>query len=458
MKKKFKLVLNIKVRLALQFMLVVAGILLFFAVLVYYFTYNTNREKFRSSLLNRAMNTAIITISRHAVDTALLQRIHQATFSEQGQEIVVTDTGFKILYKYNAVELTEEVLQSILKSDTYSYFSISGKDGVCYKFYYKEKAAYVFVLAFDQARAEYLSELRKILFWGILFSLWLSVLITYLISRKAFKPVTEIIQNVKVINSSSLSRRLDEGKRKDELEQLAMTFNEMLADLEISFQNQEDFVSNASHELRTPLSIMIAESDYFLTREHTVEEYKKHITDLIRDNKKINTQLNSLLHLAQVNRDNKVQLSPVRLDEIIYDAVRQVKNKYPDRKIITKIQFPENENDLIISGNAGLLLIGFKNIIENACKFSNEEVDVELMIIDTSIKIVISDTGIGIPQDELEAIYKPFSRASNAKYKSGFGIGLSLVVKILEAHHSRLDVQSTENEGTRFELIFNRLH
>lgn len=457
MKKKFKLVLNIKVRLAFQFMLVVAGILLFFAVLVYYFTYNTNREKFRSSLLNRAMNTAIITISRHAVDTALLQRIHQSTFSEQGQEIVVTDTNFKILYKYNAVELTEKVLQSILKSDTYTYFAISGKDGVCYKFYYKKKTAYVFVLAFDKARVDYLTELRKILVWGILFSLWLSVLITYLISRKAFKPVTEIIQNVKVINSSSLSRRLDEGKRKDELEQLAMTFNDMLADLEVSFKNQEDFVSNASHELRTPLSIMIAESDYFLTREHTSEEYEKHIEGLIRDNKNINAQLNSLLHLAQVNRDNKVQLEPVRLDEIIYDAVRQVKNKYPDRKIITKIQFPENENDLITSGNAGLLIIGFKNIIENACKFSNEEVNVELMIVDNSIKVVISDSGIGIPQDEIETIYKPFSRASNAKYKSGFGIGLSLVAKILETHHSDLKVYSTENEGTRFEIKFKRL-
>ncbi len=462
MKRKFKLVLNIKVRLALQFMLVVAGILLFFAALVYYFTYTTNREKFRNNLLNRAKYISIIIINRHAVDTALLQNINKSTFSDQNQEIMVTDTNFKVIYSYNAVTLEqkEDVLQSAIKiknADNYNFYIIEGKDGVYYKFQYRKKWAYIFVLAFDQNLAEYIIELRKILFWSILFSLWLSVLTAYLISRKAFKPVTNIINNVKAINSSSLSKRLDEGNQKDELENLAMTFNEMLADLEVAFKNQEDFVSNASHELRTPLSVMIAESDYFLGKEHSVDEYKMHIAHMTDDNKKINSQLNSLLNLAQVNRDKSIQFEPVRLDEIIYEAVHQVKSKYPDQKIITKIEFPENENDLIISGNTGILIIGFKNIIENACKFSDDDVNVELKPEDKLIKVIISDRGIGIPENEIANIYRPFTRASNAKFKSGFGIGLSLVVKILEAHNAVLQIQSIENEGTRVELLFNRL-
>jgi two-component system, OmpR family, sensor histidine kinase ArlS len=457
MKRRFKLVVNIKIRLAFQFMLVVAGILLFFAVLVYYFTYTTHREKFRTSLLNRALNTAIITINRHDVDTALLKKIHESTFSNQDQEIILTDSNLDILYSYNSKLLTEIILHSTAMPSNYSFFAIEGKDGICYKFHYRNKAAYVFVLAFDQARANYIAELRQILFWAILFSIWLSVLTSYLLSGRAFKPVAEIIENVKEINSSSLSRRLDEGKGKDELEQLAMTFNEMLANLEVAFRNQEDFISNASHELRTPLSVMIAESEYFLNKEHSPDDYKKHISGIISDIREINTQLNSLLQLARVNKDNSIQFTSVRLDEIIYDAVRKVKNKYAGRKIITKIQFPENENDLIVSGNSGILLIGFINIIENACKFSNDDVNVELILLDNKIKVVVSDIGIGIPSDELDIIYRPFSRGSNAKFKSGFGIGLSLVVKILELHNVKFDVYSTENKGTRFELLFNRL-
>jgi signal transduction histidine kinase len=458
MKRRFKLVVNIKIRLAFQFMLVVAGILLFFAVLVYYFTYNTNREKFRTSLLNRAMNTAIITINHHDVDTALLKKIHQSTFVNQDQEVMLADSNSEILYGYNLKLLKEHILQLTVSPDNYSFFAIRGKDGICYKFHYRNKAAYVFVLAFDQARASYMAELRQILFWAILFSIWLSVLTSYLLSRRAFKPVADIIENVKAINSSSLSRRLDEGKGKDELEQLAMTFNEMLANLEIAFRNQEDFISNASHELRTPLSVMIAESEYFLNREHPTDDYNRHISGIIKDIKEINAQLNSLLQLARVNRDKSIQFAPVRLDEIIYDAVRKVKNKYAGRKIITKIQFPENENNLIVSGNSGLLIIGFINIIENACKFSNDDVNVELILLENRIKVVISDTGIGIPSDELDIIYRPFARGSNAKFKSGFGIGLSLVVKILESHNVKFDVYSTENEGTRFELLFHKLN
>ncbi len=456
MKKRFRIASNIKIRLAFQFMLVVAGILVFFTLLIYYFTYTSHREKFRDSLMNRAMSTAIITITRHEVDTSLLRKIHEFTFLGQKQEIIVADTNSRILYSFNAEKLTESVLLSSLRPGTFTFFTMEGKDGICYKFNYKDKTAYVFVLAYDNTRADYLKELRQILFWGILFSLWLSVLFSYLFSRKAIQPITEIIDDVKAINSSSLNSRLDEGKGKDEIERLAMTFNEMLADLEVAFKNQEDFVSNASHELRTPLSVMIAESDYFLTREHTPDEYKEHISGLIRDNKKLNSQLNSLLHLAQANRDNKIRFVPVRLDEIIYDAVHQVKGKYPDRKIITKIRFPENENDLIISANAGLLSIGLKNIIENACKFSNEDVNVELLIVDHHIRVIVSDSGIGIPPDEINSIYNPFTRASNAKFKSGFGIGLSLVAKILEVHEAGLEVFSTENEGTRFEMEFNQ--
>lgn len=456
MTKRYKIAISLKVRLALQFMLVVAGILLFFAALVYYFTYTTNRDKFRINLLNRATNTAIILINRQEVDTALLKNILQSTFANQNQEILVTDANLRIIYSYNAQLLKADILRSTVNTDPYDFFRIGGKDGAFYKFTYKHKTAYVFILAFDKQRDDYIIELQKIIFWSILFSLWLSVLTSYFLSRRAFKPVTEIIKNVKAINSSSLSKRLDEGKRKDELESLAMTFNEMLADLEVSFKNQEDFVSNASHELRTPLSVMIAESDYFLNKAHTPDEYKNHISDLVNDCKKLNSQLNSLLNLALVNRDKNILFLSIRLDEIIYEAVHQVKHKYPDRKIITKVQFPENENDLIISGNPGLLIIGFKNIIENACKFSDDDVNVELVIVDNLIKVLISDTGIGIPSGELETIYKPFTRASNAKFKSGFGIGLSLVVKILEVHHAVLQVFSVEHEGTRFEIQFNR--
>ncbi len=262
---------------------------------------------------------------------------------------------------------------------------------------------------------------------------------------------------MKEINSLKLNSRLNEGKGKDELEQLAITFNEMLTNLEIAFRNQEEFVHNASHELRTPLTIMIGETDYILNRERKKDEYVAHLTGLASDLRKMNALINSLLELAQINRYMKIAYTDVRIDEVVFDAIRQIQSKYHGQRIIPKILYPEQGADLLVNGNYGLLEIAFQNLLDNACKFSNEDIGVEFVITDAQIRIIITDKGIGIPQGELEAIYKPFSRASNVKFIGGFGIGLTLVNQIIELQKAEMIINSRENEGTTTELIFNRI-
>ena len=448
--------MNIKTRLSFQFTLIVAGILIFFSILVYYFSYSSQLAKFRENLLDGAKNTAILLINVAEVDSSLLKKIHQSTISWEKEEIALTDSAFNLLYSNNIQYLSENLMLKNSKNSDTNFFSIGEKDGVYYKHSYNIRTYNVFVMAFDNTRTENLSELRRILLWSILFSIWLSVLLSYLFSRKAIQPISRIIKSVKNINPLRMSNRLNEGNRKDEIEQLAVTFNEMLTSLEIAFKNQEDFVSNASHELRTPLTVMISESDYLLSRKRKPEEYLKHISRSVNDLKTLNSLLNSLLELAQINRDNSIQLSRVRIDEIIFSAIHKIKNKYHGRKILPKIQYPENGDELTINGNYGLLEIAFKNLIDNACKFSNDDVNIDFFIMDKYIEIVISDKGIGIPSKELESIYRPFKRASNVKFIGGFGIGLSLASKILELHNVELKVNSTVNQGTSIELLLKR--
>jgi signal transduction histidine kinase len=449
--------MKIKTRLSFQFTLIVAGILLFFSVLVYYFSYSSQLNKFRQNLLDSAKNTAILLINVVEVDSSLLKKIHQSTISWEKEEIVLTDSAYNIVYSNNLQYLSEKTIRSYSAGGGINYFSMAEKNGACYKHVFNSRTYFVFVMAYDKSRVENLSELRGILFWSILFSIWLSVLFSYIFSQRAIKPISRIIKSVREINSQRLSNRVNEGKSKDEINQLAITFNEMLSNLEVAFKNQEDFVLNASHELRTPLTVMIGESDYILSRERKEEEYKEHISGLVVDLKKINALLNSLLELAQINSDINIPFSSVRIDEIIFNAIHQIKTKYQGRKIIPHIQYPENGNDLLINGNSGLLEIAIKNLLDNACKFSNDDVNVEFLIADKFINIIISDKGVGIPSDEIISIYNPFKRASNAKFIGGFGIGLSLVVKILKLHEATINVYSTENEGTRFELLFKRL-
>jgi signal transduction histidine kinase len=425
-------------------------------LLVYYFSYSSQLAKFRQNLLDTAKNTATLLINVAEVDSSLLKKIQQSTISWEREELELTDSIFNLIYGNNIEYLSDKTELVNYAKGELDYFSISDKDGVCYKHIYENRVYYVYAMAFDKSRVENLSELRKILFWSILFSIWLSVLLSYFFAKRAIKPISRIIKSVKEINSLKLSNRLDEGNRKDEIAQLAITFNEMLSDLEIAFKNQEDFVSNASHELRTPLTVMIGESDYTLSHERTKEDYVNHISGIISDLKKINALLNNLLELAQINRNNSIVLSKVRIDEIIFNSIYQVKTKYQGRKIVPKILYPESENDLLVNGNEGLLTIAFKNLLDNACKFSNDDIIVEFVITDNYINVIISDNGIGIPTNELDTIYRPFSRASNVKFIGGFGIGLSLVSRIMGLHRAVIDIQSKVNEGTRIDILFRR--
>lgn len=449
--------MNIKTKLSFQFTIIVAGILIFFSAMVYYFSYTSQLSRFRDNLTEKAKNTAILLINVVEVDSTLLQKIHRSTLSLHDEEIALTDSAFEIIYKYNLKYLSKSVLWQNADANEISFFSIAEKDGVCYKHNYKNRIYSVFVMAYDKSRKENLADLLDILFWSNLISIWVSILLSYSFSRKAIKPIANIIKNVKNINSSNLSNRLGEGRNKDEIAQLAVTFNDMLANLEIAFKNQEEFVSNASHELRTPLTIMIVESDYLLSHDQKPEEYRKHIRGLIGDLKKLNLQLNSLLELAQINQENTIQLSVLRVDELLFDAIREIKPKYPERKIISRIQYSENENELLIHGNPGMLNIAFKNLIDNACKFSDDNVTIETEITTKHIRVIITDHGIGIPSDELETIFKPFSRASNVRYKSGFGIGLSLVAKVLSLQAVTFNAYSNPDTGTQFVLLFEKI-
>jgi two-component system, OmpR family, sensor histidine kinase ArlS len=446
--------MNIKIRLSIQFTLLVFFILLFFSALVYYFSYTSQRAKFRGNLLDQAQNTAILLINVEEVDSTLLKKIQDTTRLLEKEEIALTNSSGKIIYSYRMNYLNDELLKNYPDNLNPVYFSIDNMDAVSYRHILKGQIYHVFVLAYDNYRADNLHELRKILFWCILFSIWLSVSASYFFSKIAIKPISAIITEVKEINSAKLSKRLNEGRRKDEIEQLAITFNQMLSELELVFRNQDEFVSNASHELRTPLAVMIAESDYILNKEREKSEYTDHIRGLVDDLRKLNLLLNGLLEMAHLNRDNKIMLSEIRIDESVFNAIQSVKSKYHGRKILFNIECSDNEDDLLINGNSGLLEIAFRNLIDNACKFSSGEIGIKISRPDHQLIIAISDHGIGIPSAEIQNILKPFTRATNVRYISGFGIGLSIVAKITELHGAEIIVNSKEGEGSCFELKF----
>ena len=224
-----------------------------------------------------------------------------------------------------------------------------------------------------------------------------------------------------------------------------------------AFDLQKTFISNASHELKNPLTAIIGETEIILTKERSVDEYIQSLGKITSEAERLEVLTKNLLSLAQADFDfARLEPTPVRLDELLWETITYFeKSRFRGRLKVHVGILPGDPAKLTIPGNGNLLKSALINLIDNACKFSGlNAVDLILSAEEGFVSLVISDKGIGIPEKELEDIFQPFFRATNAVGFKGSGIGLSLTKKIIDWHGGSLKVISSEGKGTRFEILF----
>jgi len=277
---------------------------------------------------------------------------------------------------------------------------------------------------------------------------------------QALKPIPRIVKQVNNISASNLKVRLEEGDENDELAELAATFNNMLNRFEDTFSIQQRFVANASHELRSPLTSIIGEIEVARKKERSYDEYIKVLDSIHQDALTLNDLITGLLNLAEAESEKIHEvLKPVRVDEIAIEASMQIEKKYPGSKVkfnyLTEL---EDGDYFIIQANRPLLLNVFANVIDNAIKFSPKNPVIELSLEASESRIVFSikDSGIGIPQNEIGNIYDPFYRAKDAISYQGYGIGLSLVKRVLSIMQGEIQINSVYGDGTTVSIIFQK--
>ncbi|HUH73736.1 MAG TPA: HAMP domain-containing sensor histidine kinase [Chitinophagales bacterium] len=450
--------MKIRTRLSLLFTLITATILLAFASVIYY-SAKENREKEFYSLLKKEAITKANLFFNAQVKTQTLQDIYRNNRKILNEvEVAIYDTNFTLLY-HDAVDIdvvkeTPEMIDEIyLKGEKQFYQGNWQVIGL--KFEFEDINYIISATAKDQYGYNKLDSLLK----TIIIVFFISILFIYIAGRffsnKAFDPVMEMTENVRKISATNLDLRLNSNGSKDELAQLANTFNEMLNRLENSFDAHRNFVSNISHEIRTPLAAIITELELSLNKDRNIEEYKSAIVNTLGDAKKLVRLSNSLLDLAKASYDpTEISFKNVRIDEVLLDARQQVQQANPTYKI--DIHFENNfDNDFQISvnGNEYLLKTAFVNLFENGCKFSNHhQSTVTVLFVEDKIVLQFKDQGIGISAADLESIFIPFYRGENRKHAEGNGIGLSLTQKIVLLHQGEISVISKSSEGTIFTI------
>ncbi len=452
--------MQIRAKLTWQFIIIVAIILIMATMAIYFFSNEHRKEDFYDRLRNKATNTAMLLIEFDEVDLTLLKRIEaENPVNLPKERIIIYDYRNEVIYstdENNSLQVSNDLLDEIrLRGQV--RFTQDEYEALGFLFAGKYDRFAVVIGAVDIFGRRKIENLRNIMFIVISISLVLLLVSGWFYAGKALSPISKVVSQVDDIGVASLSKRLDEGDQGDEISRLTGTFNKMLDRLETAFKSQKQFINNASHELRTPLTAISGQLEVLLMSDRTTEEYKKVIKSVLEDMRSLNNISNRLLLLAQASSElTDLNITPCRIDEIIWQCRDYLLKRHNAYKINVILDDSiDDELKLVLNGDENLIKTMIINLMENGCKYSNDQkVVVGVKAEPESLILSFSDEGIGIAQEDIEHIFEPFRRGRNAQGTKGHGIGLSLVERIVLLHRGQITIDTELNKGTTFMLRF----
>ncbi len=453
--------MTIRIRFTLLFAAIVGVILFFFSFSIYYMSENYRQNDFHSRLQDRGITKIKLLLeAKGDTENFSFNHIEKNPFhSIDNENLIIYDKKKTLLYRDTAALLpTPEIINSVTP-DKPHICSLTNGECIGFIYPYKDDSYIIFSSGYDQHGNNYIANLKQILLFRGLILLLIIFISGWLYAGRFLRPISKIVQQAGKITYSNMNQRLSNGNTNDEIGQLISTFNKMLSRLETSFNAQKRFVSNASHELRNPLTAINGQIDVALMKDRQKEEYKTVLQLISKDIKNLRTLTNNLLELANNDETLLQHFEEVRIDEILWhirDEMAKQKSEYTLHINFEKLM--DSEKYLICKGDAKLLETAFMNIIDNACKFSeNKSVEIKITSDKTNIILFFIDKGIGMPETYLKHVFEPFYRGSNTHGIHGNGIGLSLVQRIIKLHSGKIFIRSKLNEGTTVELVLPNL-
>ena len=273
----------------------------------------------------------------------------------------------------------------------------------------------------------------------------------YWLSGRAMKPVHNLVISTRAISERTLSKRIQVSEAHDELRELGDTINAMLGRLESAFTRITRFTSDASHELRTPITVIRTTSEVILERDRSTEQYKEMVGQILRESESTSALIEQLLTLARADADTEqLSLEKTDLRALVEELEPVSKALAENRNIRWSAQIPDEP--VVVLGDRPHLRRLLLIFIDNACRYTDIDGSVRLRLAaqEGQALLEVTDTGIGIPPDELTQIFDRFYRGSNARFfePDGSGLGLSIAHWIATAHGGTLTAQSMLGSGT----------
>jgi heavy metal sensor kinase len=300
-----------------------------------------------------------------------------------------------------------------------------------------------------------LDEYLFVYFYSVPLILVVSVAAGWVIAGRALRPFDEVSRTAEQITSKNLNTQMLPRHREVEVLRLVQAFNAMVSRLDLSFEQMRKFNADVAHELRTPLAIIQGETEIALRSASVPEEIRAVLASNLEELDRLKRLVNDLLTLAEADAGKQIlNRKALDIQPLLADLIEQMRMLAADRTI--RIDLTES-TPAILHADELWLRRALLNLLDNAIKYSNDGgvIIVRCRVEGRTIRLTISDTGIGIAPQDLPHIFDRLFRADRARTRErgGAGLGLALVKWVIESHQGTIEVSSELDRGTEFTLI-----
>jgi len=273
----------------------------------------------------------------------------------------------------------------------------------------------------------------------------------WFMAKRAVSGVESVTRTARMISAGTIEKRVPVKARGDEIDQLAITFNQMLDRVETLLTELREMTDNIAHDLKSPVTRIRGAAEVTLTTGRSLGEYEAMAASTIEECDRLLDMINTMLLISKTEAGvDKLNLEEIDLTRTVRDACELFRPSAEDKGITLNCEAWEG---LKVTGDVRMIQRALSNLLDNGVKYTPPGGRVDVSVSENEqrhVLISIKDTGVGISESELPRIFERFYRGDQSRSQTGVGLGLNLARAIVRAHGGDIRVTSAPGQGSTF--------